>query len=62
LVEKETVYLNALDLTLARRQFAPIFSASGEGAQVETNVEKTITIPAAPALPGVVAARRCRRR
>ena len=54
--EKETVYLNALDLTLARHQFAPIFSATGEGAQVETNVEKTMTIPAAPALPGTVAA------
>lgn len=54
--EKETVYLTALDLTLARHQFAPIFSATGEGAQVETNVEKTITLPAAPALPGLVAA------
>lgn len=54
--EKETVYLNALDLTLARHQFAPIFSATGEGAQVETNVEKTITVPASPMLPGTVAA------
>ena len=56
--EKEAVYLTALDLTLARHQFAPIFSASGTGSQVETNVEKTITLPAPPAaplLPGVPA-------
>lgn len=40
--QKENVYLAALDLTLARHEFAPIFSADGSGEHVERNVEKTV--------------------
>ena len=50
--EKEAVYLSALDLSLARHQFAPILGASGTGSQVETNTETTLTVPGPPALPG----------
>lgn len=39
---KEDVYLAALDLTLARHQFAPILSAGGEGSHIERNVETSV--------------------
>lgn len=40
--QKENVYLAALDLTLARHEFAPIFSASGSGEHVERNVQTAV--------------------
>lgn len=40
--QKESVYLTALDLTLARHQFAPIASGVGSGAYVGNNVEGVV--------------------
>lgn len=40
--QKESVYLIALDLTLARHQFAPIASGIGSGTYVGNNVEGAI--------------------
>lgn len=40
--KKESVYLTALDLTLARHQFAPIASAGGAGDYVSRNVADTV--------------------
>jgi outer membrane protein TolC len=39
LTRKETVYLTALNLTLTRQQFGPIFSGSGGGGFNETQVQ-----------------------
>ncbi len=45
--EKELVYLSALDLTLARQEFSPIFAGAGSGTlnrdRVETGVNQFIT-------------------
>lgn len=45
--QKETLYVQALNLTLSRHQFAPIFTAAGTGTQdrnqVETGVNQFIT-------------------
>lgn len=40
--KKETVYLTALDLTLARHQFSPIADGSGSGTYVGKNVEGAV--------------------
>ncbi len=39
---KETLYLEALDLTLARHQFAPIFSATGSTVENRVQVEQGV--------------------
>jgi outer membrane protein TolC len=45
--QKEALFLEALDLTLTRHDFAPIFSATGDTNYVNkrTPVSKTVTIP-----------------
>ena len=49
--EKESVYLSALDLTLARHQFALIPSAGGSGTHTYRDIEKTVTTPAVGGIP-----------
>ncbi len=45
--QKEALFLEALDLTLVRHDFAPIFSATGDTNYVNkrTPVSKTVTVP-----------------
>lgn len=42
--QKELLYLQALDLTLFRHQFAPIFTAAGTGEAVQTQTPVTTTV------------------
>lgn len=45
--QKELLYLQALDLTLIRHEFTPIFTATGdaEALQVQTPVTTTVNVP-----------------
>ncbi len=42
LVQKETVYLSALNLTLARQQYAPILAGGGSGTKASTDAVQGI--------------------